>query len=205
MSGELLHLNTAQGGFFVFSPSPSPSNILPSFAMQLYKVLFLGLSLLLGVGASAQTGDAQRQNLHKVPARYESGRYRLVSTESYKLPKSELMARYAFNDTARALVNLYFERHAEGRIFSGVTLATTALVHAAGKEEPPLGQDYATITYKPWTYPALGVAVISCIAGFVHQSNFDRKSLVEKLIEYEGTRGLDKKTRRKLRPRHFKA
>lgn len=172
--------------------------------MQSHKVLFLGFSMLFGTVASAQTGDTQRQNLHNVQARYESGRYRLTSTGSYKLPKSELMARYAFNDTARALVNLYFERHAEGKIFSGTTLATTALVHAVGKEEPPIGQDYATITYKPWTYPALGVALISCIAGFVHQSNFDRKSLVEKLIEYEAASKLDKKIQRKLRTRHFK-
>ncbi len=86
------------------------------------------------------------------------------------------------------------------------TLGILTMIRVAGPvqtSEP--GPPPATTTYHPWVYPALGVAAVSLITGVVYQSGYERRSLVEKLIEYEGSKGqLDAKTLRKLRPRHFR-
>lgn len=173
--------------------------------MQLYKVLFLGFSVLLGTVASAQTGDEQRQNLKNAPVRYESGGYRLVSTESYKLTKDELITRYAFNDTARAVINLYFERRTLGRVLIGLAGGLLPPARFAGQEQQVAGQDASGTSYRPWVYVAAGMSMATLVTGLGHYAAFDRKSLVEKLIEYEVSSKLEKRIRRKLRTRHFKA
>jgi hypothetical protein len=166
----------------------------------------LGLILPLYGHTYAQTGNEQRNNLQQVKTIFESGRFRLVSKDDYKLPKDVLIQRYSFNDTARAIINMYSERFSYSRIIHGTTLGILTMIRAAGPvqtNEP--GQPPATTTYHPWVYPALGIATVSLITGVVYQSGYDRKSLVEKLIEYEAAKGgLDKKTLSRLRPRHFR-
>jgi hypothetical protein len=172
--------------------------------MQLFKLFFAVVVLSLRVSASAQTGNPQRDNLLQVESRFENGKYRVLSSSSYKLPKHTFIELYAFNDTARAIVNLYFERHAHSRIIFGTALGILTMIRVAGPvQSETIGPPPATTTYHPWVYPALGVAGVTTIAGVLYQESYNRKSLLEKLIEYEGAKRLDKRTLRKLRARHF--
>lgn len=173
--------------------------------MQLFVLLLAVVALSLRVPAHAQTGNPQRDNLLRVESRFENGKYQVTSASSYKLPKHTIIEQYAFNDTARAIVHMYFERHAHSRIIFGASLGIITLIRVAGPVQPEtIGPPPAKTTYQPWVYPALGVAGATTIAGMLYQQSYNRKSLLEKLIEYEGAKGLDKKTLRKLRPRHFR-
>ncbi len=84
--------------------------------MKLFGFFILGLVMPLYVNIYAQTGNEQRSRLQQIETIFENGKSRPVSKNDYKLSRDVLIQQYALSDTARAIINMYFERFSYSRI-----------------------------------------------------------------------------------------
>ncbi len=131
----------------------------------------------------------------------------------YKMNHEQFFINYAFDDTSRALINLYFRKRITSKyVFMGICLATIPVSLAGSKEEkvciaPPVGgycRAETQRTYEPWVtpvvLPVLGGSLIYYIARHTRYSN---KKLLQTLIAYEKGQPIPAVIREKLTAKYF--
>jgi hypothetical protein len=130
------------------------------------------------------------------------------AAEDYKLSYEDFALRYGANDTARAIIDMYYQRFNGGRaiasIASGVTstlgLIANAQADAQAQKNQPPGQvaQVGDRVYPGWVYPVLGVGLPLTIFGFVKMATWNRLELYQVLRRYHQSHQLPPKVASRL-------
>lgn len=176
---------------------------LPVQTSRIYKCLLI-IFIVLAVSqlrVSAQDINEQRINV----SRLDTSK---LSKDQFRLSKKTYLDVYGFNDTATALINLYFAKRKGTQITAYSNLGFLAFIRAAGEEESsPLDPNFnpnAKPSYKTWVLPAVGVAGIVALSLIVRSYEWSLENLVKDLYAYEKTGRLSVKLQKKLKQAHFK-
>jgi hypothetical protein len=146
---------------------------------------------------SAQTPNPQRERISRLDTAN-------LKKAEFKLTKNAHLEQYGFNDTARAVINLYFTKRKGTQVLAYSNLGFLAVIRAAGQEEKSPLDPSSEVSYKPWVIPALVVAGGVAVSSFVRLDVWSLKSLMKALYTYEKTGVLPDRLQSKLKPAHFK-
>ncbi len=153
--------------------------------------------LLLGMAAQIQSfgqDNAQRQRISQLDTAN-------LKKADFKLPKSAYLSTYAFDDTAKAIINLYFGKRSAPKTILYTNLVTVPIIRVGGQnQQPPPSTE---VTYKPWVTPAAVVLAGVTLFSLIRLNKWSLKKLVKTLYAYQKTGALSENTRKKLQPKHF--
>jgi hypothetical protein len=118
------------------------------------------------------------------------------ATSDYRLSRAGFEDAYAFNDTARAIIRLYYSKWNTGRNIMRFAGAPVPVITAVGRHYEPdprtygVAPDYSKYYYDPWVapmaYSLLGVSVF----GLIKATTYNRRQLYTTIRQYRATRRL---------------
>lgn len=112
----------------------------------------------------------------------------------FRLTEDAFTATYGFNDTARAIIRLYYAKWETGKRIMYIAGAPASLVTALGRhyEAGPYGAgvNYASYYYDPWVAPVVSTLLAGTIFGFIKATKWNRRQLYEAIRRYHDTRRL---------------
>ena len=114
----------------------------------------------------------------------------------YRLSAAGFQDAYGFNDTARAVINLYYAKWKTGLKIMRYAGYPVPVATALGRHYEPdprtygVAPNYSKYYYDPWVAPVafslLGVSAF----GFIKATLFNRRALYEVIRQYRATRRL---------------
>lgn len=118
------------------------------------------------------------------------------ATSDYRLSKASFEDVYAFNDTARAIIRLYYSKWNIGRNIMRFAGAPVPVIAAVGRHYEPdprtygVTPNYNKYYYDPWVapmaYSLLGVSAF----GLIKATTYNRRQLYTVIRQYRATRRL---------------
>jgi len=153
------------------------------------KLLLLVFLLLAFQSKAASTiiyadSSAQIENLRKVQVVYSRGRFSVEDRFAYKLSKEDFEEQYAFNDTARAVIRLFFQKRTAALRLGSAMGLPLLIVSAAGTKRTQTvslrGVSAPKTSYEPFVVPALiGIGAV-WVYVLIKAGHFSKKSLLER-------------------------
>lgn len=114
----------------------------------------------------------------------------------YRLSVAGFQDAYGFNDTARAVINLYYAKWKTGLKIMRYAGYPVPVATALGRHYEPdprtggVAPNYSKYYYDPWVAPvAFGLLGVSAF-GLVRATLFNRRALYEVIRQYRATRRL---------------
>lgn len=114
----------------------------------------------------------------------------------YRFSRAGFEDAYAFNDTARAIIRLYYAKWTTGLRIMKYTGYPVPVITAVGRHYEPdprtynVAPNYSKYYYDPWVAPVafsmLGVSTF----GFIKATSYNRRALYKTIREYRATRRL---------------
>jgi hypothetical protein len=169
--------------------------------------LLLAFQSVAAISVYADSAS-QKENLRKVKVVYSSGKFSVEDKVDYKLKKANFEEQYAFNDTAKAVIRLFFQKRMAALTIAAAMGVPLALVRAAGTQDTRTVSLRGGVTtsrqYGSSVVPLLVVIGTAEIYAFSKASRFSRKRLLETLIDYERNRALPASLIKQMKLTHFK-
>ena len=125
------------------------------------------------------------------------------SSEEYKLTEDDFLQQYAANDTAAAIIHLYFTRRNKGLLITNIFATTgTAIATIDRVQQRPQQGPYGQTTPERagWVLPALTASIVPTLGGLLYAAGWSRISCYRLLRRYKalGLRELTPGVRRNL-------
>lgn len=144
-------------------------------------LLLSALLLLLTAGAS--WGQATQIPLEADPP---SG--------AFRLSEDAFLDTYGFNDTARAIIRLYYAKWTAGKLIMYIAGTPASAVTALGRHYEPgpygAGVNYNAYYYDPWVGPVVSTLLAGTIFGLVKATKWNRRQLYQAIRSYHDTHRL---------------
>jgi hypothetical protein len=143
-----------------------------------------------------QTSHSQRQRLSQLDTAN-------LKKSDFKVSRGAYLDYYGYNDTARAIINMYFTKRKGTKIIAYSNLGFLTLIRVAGQEETSPLDPNADVKYKPWVVPAVVAAGSVAIFSLIRADAWSLRSLVKTIYTYERSGVLPVRLQRKLKTTHF--
>ncbi len=163
----------------------------------------LSVFLLLLAALSGHSLPGAAQSTFKPPFGASWPVQDAPTAEEYKLTEEDFQQHYAANDTAAAIIHLYFTKRNKGlllnQIFGTAGVAVSTVDRVQQQQQAPYGQT-ATAERAAWVMPALLATVPVAIGGLIYAANWSRIDCYRMLRRYKalGMRELTPAVRRHL-------
>lgn len=118
------------------------------------------------------------------------------ATSDYRLSRAGFEDAYGFNDTARAIIRLYYGKWNTGRHIMQFAGAPVPLVAVLGRHYEPdprtygAAPNYSAYYYEPWVAPVVYSLLGVSAFGFIKATVFNRRQLYTAIRQYRATRRL---------------
>lgn len=120
----------------------------------------------------------------------------LPSTDAYRLTERGFDDAYGFNDTARAVIHLFYAKWKAGKKIMRFAGAPVPVVSVLGKHYNPdprtynVAPNYSSYYYDPWVPPVAYSLLAVSAFGFGKATKWNRRQLYAAIRTYRTTRRL---------------
>lgn len=118
------------------------------------------------------------------------------ATGDYRISETEFERTYGFNDTARAIIHLYYAKWNTGRNIAQFAGAPGSLAVALGRHYDTYPNSYGTVPdygkyyYDPWVAPVVYSSLAAVVFGLIKAGRHSRRNLYDAIRQYRATRQL---------------
>lgn len=167
--------------------------------MFIRSVLFWGLAGVAGLPAArAQTAATTAAAMTENPSPYE-----------FRLSELGFEETYGFNDTARAVIRLYYAKWKTGRQIMQFVGAPAPVVSVLGRHyraDPATGAvPNSSYYYDPWVAPVAYSLLGGSAFGLIKATVWNRRQLYRTIRQYRATHQLPKQVTPALLTTHLQA
>ena len=150
----------------------------------MFKLLLIFFLIGFAAATQAQDRDVASAMVEQPP------------TSAFRLTQRGFYDAYGFNDTARAVINLFYAKWGSGRKIMQFAGAPVPVITALGKHYNPdpatygVAPNYSSYYYDPWVAPmAYSLLGISAF-GLGKATKWNRRQLYQAIRSYRATRRL---------------
>ena len=115
-------------------------------------------------------------------------------TSAFRLSEDAFLTTYGFNDTARAIIKLYYRKWGAGKRIIYIAGLPASAVTAVGRhyDMGPYGvtPNYNSYTYDPWVAPVISTLLAGSVYGFIKATKWNRRQLYQAIHAYQTTHRL---------------